>query len=122
MKAVVVVGHGSRSADAKETFYRVVEGLRSNLQIPVEGCFMEISEPNIKATIPKLYEEGIREILVLPYFLFKGIHISEDIPEILQNIKGNYIDLKLNIAEPIGYHDLLVELLSQRLQGESTCI
>lgn len=36
-----------------------------------------------------MYINGIREITAVPYFLFNGIHIKEDIPDILKEAKKN---------------------------------
>jgi sirohydrochlorin cobaltochelatase len=122
MTGVIVIGHGSRSKDAKDAFYQIVDQLKESMNGEVEGCFMEISEPHIPETIEKMYNRGIREITVLPYFLFNGIHIKEDIPEILQGEKEKYQDLVMSMAQPIGYHKMIVEILKERLVGELTCI
>ena len=122
MIGVIVIGHGSRSKDAKETFYQIVEQLKESMNGEVEGCFMEISEPHIPETIEKMYNKGVREITALPYFLFNGIHMKEDIPEILQLAKEKYQDLVIKMAQPIGYHKAVVEILKERLVGELICI
>ena len=122
MTGVIVIGHGSRSKEAKEAFYQIVEQLKESMKGEVEGCFMEISEPHIPETIEKMYNRGVREITALPYFLFNGIHIKQDIPEILQLAKEKYQDLIIRMAQPIGYDKALVEILKERLVGERTCI
>jgi sirohydrochlorin cobaltochelatase len=122
MRGILVIGHGSRSKEAKEAFYKIVEQLKSSMNGEVEGCFMEISEPFIPETIDKMYNRGVREITALPYFLFNGIHIKEDIPEILNLTKTKYTDITIAMAQPIGYHKALVEILNERLAGELTCI
>ncbi len=83
---------------------------------------MEISEPLIPETVDKLYSRGIKEIIVLPYFLYSGIHIREDIPEILLMEKNKRPDLKISMAQPIGYHEALVDILKERASGELSCI
>lgn len=122
MKAILLVGHGSRSQDAKKTFNKVVEGLKKKVQVPVEGCYMEISDPKIREVVNRLYGEGIRDIVVLPYFLFKGVHIKEDIPKILGEMKEKCNGLNITLAEPIEYHDLILHVLLERLEGEMKCI
>ncbi|AFS79487.1 cobalamin (vitamin B12) biosynthesis protein CbiX [Gottschalkia acidurici 9a] len=123
MKGIIIIGHGSRANDAKDIFLKVVEGLKEKLDTPnVEGCFMELSEPYIPRTIDKMYNEGVRDFTVLPYFLFPGIHIKEDIPEILNECKEKYGDISIKLAEPIGYHDSLIDILKERIQGETKCI
>lgn len=122
MKGLIVVGHGSRSKDASEVFFNIVEGLKKKINCDVEGCFMEISDPNIPETLDKMYQRGIREFTVLPYFLFNGIHIKEDIPEILSELKEKYSDIDILMAGPIGYHEYIVDMLIERAEGELKCI
>lgn len=122
MTGILVIGHGSRSKEAQEVFFEIVEQLKKSTESMVEGCFMEISEPFIPETIEKMYSKGVREIKALPYFLFNGIHIKEDIPEILCSTKLQYPDLVISMAQPIGFHESLAEILKERMFGELTCI
>jgi sirohydrochlorin cobaltochelatase len=122
MKGLLVIGHGSRSKDATEVFFKIIEGLKRKISCDVEGCFMEISEPNIPLTLEKMYQKGVREFTVLPYFLFNGIHIKEDIPDILSELKEKYSDIQILMAEPIGYHEYIIDMLLERAEGEVKCI
>lgn len=123
MEGILVIGHGSRSKDAYDTFFKIVEGLKNKMKDDyVEGCFMELSEPNIPPTIQKMYDNGVRKVTVLPYFLFTGIHIKEDIPEILREIKERYNDLEILMANPIEYDEKLIDILVERVGGEVKCI
>ena len=123
MKGIIIIGHGSRADKAKEIFLQVVEGLKEKLNTQnVEGCFMELSEPYIDKTIDKMYAQGVRDFTILPYFLFPGIHIQKDIPEILKDCKEKHKDISIKLAEPIGYHGLLIDILKERVDGETQCI
>lgn len=115
MEGILVIGHGSRSNDAKEIFFRIVSSLASRFPgKSVKGCFMEISSPNIEETVEAMYSEGVRGIVALPYFLFPGIHIKEDIPEILERIKAKYPDMNISFAQPLGFDEKLVDILENR--------
>lgn len=122
MKGILVIGHGSRSKDVKDTFFRIIDGMKERLKLDVEGCFMELCEPDIPSTIEKMYSEGAREITCIPYFLFNGIHIKEDIPEMLKEIKEKHDDLIIYMANPIDYHSLLIDILVERAEGDKRCI
>ncbi|GIM28192.1 cobalamin biosynthesis protein CbiX [Clostridium polyendosporum] len=122
MKGILVIGHGSRSQEADEVFFKIVDMLKNKTGSLVEGCYMEISKPSIPETIEKMYKEGIKDFTVLPYFLFPGIHIKEDIPEILKEVEEKYEDIKISMANPIGYNELLVDILLERVNGEKQCI
>ncbi|MCX7951637.1 MAG: sirohydrochlorin cobaltochelatase [Clostridiales bacterium] len=121
MKAILLIGHGSRAKDAKDCFLKVLESLEKRVDLKVYGAFMENATPTIEETFKLMHKEGVNEVDVLPYFLFDGIHIKEDIPEILDNMKKEY-NMKICFKRPIGYHELLVDLLIDRLEGEGKCI
>lgn len=122
MKGILVIGHGSRSKEADEVFFKIVNSLKKKTGSLVEGCYMEISKPGIPETIEKMYQEGVKDFTILPYFLFPGIHIKEDIPEILKEIQEKFSDIKISMSKPIGYDELLVDILIKRAKGEKQCI
>jgi len=122
MKGILVVGHGSRSKEAFEVFNKVLDNFRLKVEDNVEGCFMELCSPNIPDTIEVMYKNGIRDIIVVPYFLFLGIHMKEDVPGILKEIKTKYGDLKISMAKPIGYNNIIADILKDNAEGELTCI
>ena len=122
MKGILVVAHGSRSKEASEVFNMVLNNFKSKVKDNVEGCFMEISAPSIQDTIDIMYKKGIRDLVVVPYFLFSGIHIKEDVPQILKETKDKYKDLKISLAKPIGYNNIIADILRENAEGELTCI
>jgi len=122
MKGILVVGHGSRSKEAFEVFNSVLNNFKLKVAENVEGCFMELCSPNMPDTIDIMYKNGVRELVVVPYFLFSGIHIKEDIPGILKEVKARYGDLKISMARPIGYNNLIADILRENAEGELTCI
>ncbi|CDF57288.1 sirohydrochlorin chelatase [Thermobrachium celere] len=121
MKAILLVGHGSRAKEAKEVFIKVSRELSNRIDKKVYIAFMENANPSIEDAFLKMKEEGIEEVDVLPYFLFEGIHIKEDIPDILRNMKDEF-DIEIVFKRPIEYHSLIVDILIDRLKGEGICI
>ena len=114
---LLIAGHGSRSKDAQNTFDKIVGFVRelSSYEI-VEGAHMELSEPHIPEQIKKMVNEGIEEIIIVPYFLYEGIHIKEDIPEIIKEEKEKYKNIIFKFAKPIGAEPALAEILIKRAQ------
>lgn len=123
MDGILVVGHGSRSKNAYDVFFKVVDGLKSKMRGEiVEGCFMEISEPFIPETIEGMYKKGVRKVTILPYFLYTGMHIKMDIPEILDEVKLKFNDLEVYMANPIEFDERLIDILIERSKGDLKCI
>lgn len=115
MDGIMVIGHGSRSKEAGDIFFRIVGSLEARFpEKNVKGCFMEISPPGIEDTVEAMYSEGVRSLVALPYFLYPGIHIKEDIPEILKRIGQRHPDMSISLAQPLGYDEKLVDILEER--------
>jgi len=114
-KGLLIAGHGSRSKDAQNTFDKIVGFVRelSNYEM-VEGAHMELSEPHIPEQIKKMVHEGMEEIIIVPYFLYEGIHIKEDIPKIIKEEKEKYKNIIFKFAKPIGPEPALAEILIKR--------
>ncbi len=114
-KAVLIVGHGSRSKAAQNIFTEIVEMVKAKMSDQlVEGAHMELCEPSIEATVALLAEQGVDSIAIVPYFLYEGIHIREDIPEIIQTLSEQYPHIEFKFGRPIGAESLLADILVQR--------
>ncbi len=116
-KGIVVLGHGSRLEAANEEF-RAICGLlaatdRDSVYAP---AFLSMSEPGLITTAKQMYEDGIREIIVLPVFVTTGSHVARDIPEIIEVLKSSCTGLKIVMAEHLGADSGLVELLHRKIE------
>ena len=95
---LLVVAHGSRRAASNEEVRAVVERLRaeqSDQFASVETAFLELAEPSIQDGLSRLARRGARRIVVLPYFLAAGSHVSRDIPEILDAFAADHPEVQL---------------------------
>lgn len=75
---------------------------------------MEISEPNIPTVVKGMVGKNIKEILIVPYFLYEGIHIKEDIPQIINELSEKYNDVTFKMGRPIGAEPKLVDIILTR--------
>lgn len=120
-RAIIVLGHGSRSADATAQFLQVVEMLKErqegDLVLP---AFMELAEPRLANAIAQAVTLGATEILVIPCFLFQGIHIKEDIPEMLAELKALHPEVTVHFGNPIGPDPRIADILHERIE-EAAC-
>ena len=116
-QGILIIGHGSRAESAVEEFNKIVAMVKENRpELKVEGAHMELAEPSIETVSKNYYDDGVREIIALPYFLYEGVHIKEDIPEILEEIEQKYDGLKFKMARPIGADPMIAKILLQRAE------
>ena len=117
-RAVILIGHGSRAAGADEDMERIAEALRS-----VDGGIVELCRMGGRGTpFAEVFETCVRrgatEIIVIPYFLHFGVHLRQDIPEMLRDAVAKHPEVRVILGKHLGYDDSLVALVEKRL-GES---
>ena len=114
---VLVIAHGSRAKQTELTLKSVVDRVREMLPNEViEIAYMEFGEVNIHAGLSKLVAMGETDIKAVPYFLFSGIHIKEDIPnEIAEFLKENE-GITVTLAQTLGDDYRLSEILCDRIK------
>ncbi len=120
MKALLLVAHGSRRIESNDE----VAALAQKLALKADGefavvshAFLELSEPSIPAGIEHCLSQGAKSVTVLPYFLARGTHVVEDIPEQVAIKQREYPDADIHIVDYLGTADELVDLLFNLATG-----
>ena len=117
MRGVLIVGHGSRRKETEFILESVVEMAKKKIsEMPMEIAYMEFSERTIPAGLDSLITQGVDEIAVVPYFLYDGIHIREDIPEALEEYKSEHPGIKIKMGKPLGEDERLAAILTDRIR------
>jgi len=114
MKALILVAHGSRLAKSNTEVFKLVGELEkkcSGQYSIIKTAFLELSEPLIPEGIKDCVEKGARSIIILPYFLNSGRHVTDDIPNIVNNVRKQYPDVDIKITPHLGASDLIIDLL-----------
>lgn len=114
-KGILILAHGSRAKEADTTLNKIVEKM-SRL---MEGCLvqkanMEFSKPNLLEGLEYLVEKGVKQVIIVPLFLFKGRHIQHDIPALVSKAREKFPKTNIKIAKHIDADDRLVEILANR--------
>ena len=111
----VVFGHGSRVESANQAVRDVAASLARVGSLPyVEAAFLELGEPDLASAVARLVGQGIRKVVVLPYFLTLGTHLERDLPRLIEVISIKYNDLDISSAPPLDGHPGLVQILLDR--------
>ena len=117
-RAVILIGHGSRAAGADDDMERIAEALRTSDGRIVELCRMGGRGAPFAEVFETCVRSGATEIIVVPYFLHFGVHLRQDIPELLLDAAAKHPEVRLVLGKHLGYDDSLVALVEKRL-GES---
>jgi len=113
--ALIIVAHGSRKASSNEEVKALgekVKALKEKGFAFVVTSFLEFASPSLEESILKSIDKGVDEIVILPYFLASGNHVTRDIPEIINKIQSSHPDVTLTLKEHLGSAAGMVTLLS----------
>jgi uroporphyrin-III C-methyltransferase len=115
-RGVLVVGHGSRRAEANEDVREAALriGEHGGFKL-VEPAFLEIEHPNVREGLERLVQRGARDVTVHPYFLSPGRHTRGDIPMEVSEAASHHPGITYRITEPLSAHPLVIEASVERI-------
>ena len=114
MTALIILAHGSRRTESNQEIIELadkVAAIAKKKYKLVTYAFLEVVEPKLLHAIDMLIEQSIDEIIVLPYFLNSGNHVTHDIPEIIELAKLKYSDCIFRLAPCVGLHQDMPKLI-----------
>ena len=112
-KAILVVDHGSRNAQANASLEEVGRLVREALGESKERVYvahMELAPPGIDEVIEQCAADGVESLVVVPYMLAAGRHATEDIPRLTKAACLKH-GIHCTIRRALGPHPLLAELV-----------
>ncbi|WP_025617256.1 uroporphyrinogen-III C-methyltransferase [Salinispora cortesiana] len=120
MTALVIVGHGTRSAEGVAQFAALVERVRtraSDTVGDVEGGFIELSRPPLTDAVGALVDRGHQALVALPLVLTAAGHGKGDIPAALAREEQRHPGLSYAYGRPLGPHPTLQTALAERIDA-----
>jgi len=121
MESILLIGHGSPKKDAN-----TIESIAAMLHRTIHpGCgsdciqvaYLQFAKPDIPGGIRKCVETGAKRVIVHPYFLFAGMHVTKDIPGMIKDAEALYRDVEFICTEPLGIHEKLVQVALERIRS-----
>jgi len=116
MKAeIILLGHGSRRAEANNGLLEVAKKVSLILGQTVTPAYMANGAPSLPEVVQAKILEGALKIIVMPLFLFRGVHVSVDIHEELRDIREQNPNVEISFTKELGADDGIAQLASQRI-------
>ncbi len=118
-KAVLLLGHGSKAPEANETLRKVAASVHfSGGYGAVLPAFLQMEKPDFQEGVDSLVSKGFTDILVMPYFLYMGLHVTKDLPAEMEKAGQRHPQARFTLARNLGFHDRLVDITVERI-GEA---
>ena len=117
MTGVLIVAHGSRAGETEQTMRAVREMVQRELEMDaIVEAYMEFRPVNIEAGLLQLMEQGATDIKVIPYFLFDGIHIKQDIPQEIAAFCEKHPQIQVTMGKTLGADARLAAVVVDRIR------
>ncbi len=108
---MVVLGHGSRRREVGEVFTAMVGRVAEKVPCaPVLPAFFSLGEPTLEDQVRVLAGQGCTRIVIMQYFLYNGVHIEHDIPEMVTTLRGEFPGVEF-VVQPTLQDDPAMERL-----------
>lgn len=115
---LIVFAHGSRVAAANEAVEAVAVEAARRAQIAVfRAAFLELAHPSLGEAVEQLAQQGVQRVLITPYFLTMGRHLTEDLPRLIDQIRPQHPELTLQASPPLDGHPELAAILAARARA-----
>jgi len=113
---VVFVAHGSRAAEANQAHAAAAQRLARATRRQVIPAFLELTEPSIPDAIARAVDAGATHIVVLPFFLYPGRHLVEDIPALVAAASAAHPGVTVSLLDAFGADPVVVDVLAEQIR------
>ncbi len=120
---ILIISHGSPRPEANQGFCDLVGRIAARLGADdVLPAFFSIARPDIRDQVAVLAARGLRRIVLMPYFLYSGQHVTVDIPAQLAECRGQFPHVAMELLPTLendpAVEDVVVERLAALLGDE----
>ena len=113
-RGIVLFGHGSRDPLWRKSIEAVAARVCAlDASVDVRCAYLELTEPDLAATVDDLIAAGIQAITVVPMFLGVGKHAREDLPLQLDALRRQHPGATFDLQTAVGEQPALIELLAK---------
>ncbi len=113
--AVVLLGHGSRRAEANRGLEQVARAVGSLLDGEVvEIAYLQLARPGLAEAVERCVAAGARRVAVVPFFLFTGAHVLDDIPAEVERLRALHPGVVISVGRVLGDHPKLAQAAADR--------
>jgi len=127
MRGILLIAHGSRARETESVLESIAQMVKDRMDgviaeefaesFTIECAFMEFSDKTVERGVSSLARQNVSEIIVVPYFLFMGIHMKEDIPKIVSECAAIHPNIRITMCEPFEVDGRLADIIADRIKA-----
>jgi sirohydrochlorin ferrochelatase len=115
--AVIILFHGSRAEGAGEIAGKIADkvGKQGNFEV-VTIAFLQHAKPDLMQAVHTCIHQGAGKIIIVPFFLQMGTHVTSDIPVLMDLVKKRYPGLSIVATGAVGTHPMMADIVAKMAQ------
>ncbi len=115
--AVIILGHGSRRQGSGDPLADIAVAVRKALGWAiVEHAFLQYVPPTLPEATARCVGQGAEKIIIVPFFVQLGAHVSVDIPETVARLQDRYPQITISCTDYVGAHPLMVRIVQDLVE------
>ncbi len=103
---LILLSHGSPLGSWELSMNKLLEDL-GGAYFWRRAAYLEPARPTLEEMVVQALQDGLKEIIVMPYFLASGLHVTRDIPEDISRLRQKYPQLAIHQAQSLEGHPAL---------------
>ncbi len=112
---IIILARGSSDALANSEMAKMTRWVYENNEHDlVDLAFTGVSYPRLETVVQRQIQLGMKQVLILPYYLFDGI-LMERVDLQLQRLKQQYPTISFAKSTYFGFEQEIYELFEQRI-------
>lgn len=105
MNILIIAAHGSRKERSNREVITLAKKLSQKLGSRfdrVEPAFLQFAQPRLANTLESMALMNPSKIVVFPFFIGSGSHITADIPELIDKVQTTFPDIAFRLTRHLG--------------------
>jgi sirohydrochlorin ferrochelatase len=115
--AVIILGHGSKRYVNDTQVKRIVAAIRESMSCDiVEYAYLQYVQPTPEEAVERCVQQGAKKIVIVPFFMQAGVHVTKDIPALLEKEKQKHPTLDIRVTDYVGTHSLMEQIVADLIR------
>lgn len=121
---IIILSHGTIVKKANASFVKTIRIIQRKTGLgAIVPAYLQFCQPDLERSVKGLVSKGHRMIIIIPYFLFYGNHVTRDIPHIIKKERERYPEVNFictkNLGEDTRISDIVADIIKEAVQKDS---
>ncbi len=113
---MILMAHGSPLTEWHASVERLLHELQPAFAF-CEAAYLEPARPRLEEVVRQAAAAGVSKLTVVPYFLAAGLHVTRDIPALVDAVRQQFPHLRIELSECLEGHPGLRTAVLARARG-----